>query len=147
MNRVIIALGSNLGDRTQNLKHALTHLPFIDKLSDAIETEALLLPDSPDSWNIPYLNQVASGNYHDSPQELLILLKSIEAKMGRPSRYPRFSPRIIDLDILIFGKLNITTDQLTIPHPELFNRNFAENLARQIEPELIEFASMNTTHH
>lgn len=146
MTRVVIGLGSNLGDRHKNLALAVGELGFIDKTSSIIQTKALLLSDSPPEWDIKYLNQVASGDFDGTPLELLTLLKQVEVKLGRPENHLRYSPRIIDLDILIFGDLRIEETNLKIPHPEFWNRDFCHKLAYEIEPKLVEVARLSKSH-
>lgn len=131
---VVISLGTNLGDRLNNLRKAIdamrcTCLRNI-KTSIVIETEAILPANAPDSWNIPYLNMVVSGETDFSPMDLLCELKKIERSLGRPEVYEVWSPRIIDLDILLYDDIRLNTEKLTIPHKELNNRPFFLHLMR-----------------
>jgi len=124
---VILGLGSNVGERGEMLDAALLALkPILKnmKLSKRYETPALLLPGSPKEWDIPFLNMAVAGDCDLGPQELLTALKKIESDMGRIDR-GRWAPREIDLDILAYDDLEIREVNLTIPHPELFNRHFA----------------------
>ena len=135
-----IGLGSNLGDRLKNLESAAQHIkkqgfPVL-KASPVYETPALLPPTKEADWNRPFLNgviQVDSGN--KSPLELLHFLKSIEKNLGR-QQSPRWAPRVIDLDILLFGKERINTLELKIPHPEIMNRNFVLAPLKDLNPSL-----------
>ena len=123
---IIIGIGSNVGARESMLDAALEYLSaHLDAMhtSRRYETPALLLPGSPPEWNMPFLNMAASGMCDLPPEELLAALKKIEAQMGRIDR-GRWAPREIDLDILAYHDLEITTPSLTIPHAELLNRHF-----------------------
>lgn len=137
MVRVIIGLGSNLGNKEQNILNAIDKMDFLGniKKSDFFYSEALLLKDSDPSWNIPYVNAAVSGDANLSPEELLKALKSIESNMGRDLEAPRFSPRIIDLDILFYGNQSILLKNIVIPHFDFYNREFAYAPVKQIEPE------------
>jgi 2-amino-4-hydroxy-6-hydroxymethyldihydropteridine diphosphokinase len=137
MVRVIIGLGSNLGNKEQNILNAIDKMDFLSsiKKSDFFYSEALLLKDSDPSWNIPYVNAAVSGDINLSPEDLLKALKSIENNMGRDLEAPRFSPRIIDLDILFYGNQSILLKNITIPHFDFYNREFAYVPVKQIEPE------------
>lgn len=136
MTRVIIGLGSNLGNREENLVNAVNKMNFLSntKFSDFFYSEALLLPDSKEEWNMPYVNAALSGECSLEPEELLRKLKSIESSMGRDLSAPRFSPRIIDLDILFYGDRSILLKNIAIPHFDFYNREFAYIPTRQIEP-------------
>lgn len=129
---VYISLGSNLGNRINNLRTASNIL--IERylhnsvFSIVIETEPILPKNSVPSWNKNFLNMIIAGDSKISPSELIVALKSIEFKMGRSKTYKRWSPRIIDLDILIWEGFEIKSPQLVIPHPELTNRPFLHHL-------------------
>jgi 2-amino-4-hydroxy-6-hydroxymethyldihydropteridine diphosphokinase/dihydropteroate synthase len=127
-----ISLGSNLGNRINNLRTAAnliaTRYLRNSFFSIILETESILPENAPVSWNKPFLNMIIAGETDLSPNELLIALKSIESEMGRSEPYERWSPRIIDLDILIWDNIEIHSPKLTIPHPELNNRPFFHHL-------------------
>lgn len=129
---ILISLGTNLGNRLKNLQLAVEQIKkrclYNIKLSIVIETEALLLPGSPSDWNIPYLNMIVSGETHLSPEDLLKELKTIELELGRPKEYPKWAPRIIDLDILKYNDISLHTENLTLPHPGLKDRDFLKHL-------------------
>lgn len=93
-----------------------------------LETEAILPEHAKADWNKPFLNMIIGGETHLSPKELLNELKNIEREMGRPEAYARWSPRIIDLDILLYNDLIVDTAELTIPHKEIKNRLFLKHL-------------------
>lgn len=124
-----IGLGSNLGDRLANLEAAARALlahPDARQLTagPVFMTPALLPPNAPDSWNIPYLNSVLGFDWQGTPQTLLATLKNIESALGRVAA-ERWAPRVIDLDILLFGNDHVADSDLQIPHYGLYGRSFA----------------------
>ena len=136
VHSVYIALGSNLGDRQENITQALRLLrahPQIKVLavSDLIQTSAVGGPaDSP-----AYLNGAAQLETTLTPQGLLDVLLGIEAQLGRVRR-TQCEPRLIDLDILIYDQLVIATSTLKIPHPLLQQRRFVLQPLAQLAPDL-----------
>ncbi len=131
MTKVYIALGSNLGNRINNLRLAVMKLKdLLSNLKESIliETEALLLDGMPDNWRRNYLNMVVSTDTDITPKDLLLRLKSIEMEIGRDITYAKWSPRVVDLDILLYGDAVIQNENLTIPHKELKNRPFLQHL-------------------
>ena len=133
MSTVYIGLGSNLGDRRQNLSQALNlisqHVEII-KLSSVYETEPVGYTRQP-----LFLNTVCCASTEQSPEQLLILFKEIEAMMGRTPSFTN-SPRIIDIDILFYDNKTISTPELTIPHPRITERAFVLVPMLEIAPEL-----------
>ncbi len=130
---VYISLGSNEGCRINFLRQAVSLLKEKKCLKNihpsvVVETKALLPKDAPKLWDKNYYNAVVRGKSTTSPQDLLKKLKQIECEMGRSLEHQKWSPRIIDLDILLFGQLKIKTKDLTLPHPELKNRIFFQHL-------------------
>ena len=124
---VYISLGSNLGDRFHNLEQAIKEIVKkgfkLLKISPVYETKALLPSKAEAGWDQPFLNAVIVINCEENPVQLLHHLKIIEKQLGRKPG-PRWSPRIIDLDILLFGEEKVDTPELKIPHPEITNRDF-----------------------
>ncbi len=122
MALVYLGLGSNIGNRRKNIKRALSLLSKysvkIRKVSKIIETDPVGLKKQP-----KFLNTVARLSTDLSPIKLLRKVKEIEKDMGRKSSL-RFGPRIIDLDILIYGNLKLKSKELTIPHPRMSQRDF-----------------------
>ena len=123
-----IGLGSNVGNRLQNLEQAVKEMTnaglSILKVSPVYENPALLPPKVPEEWNHLFLNATAQIQCDKkTPEQLLSVLKTIEKKLGR-GKNPKWAPRTIDLDILLFDKKIINTPQLKVPHPELKKRNF-----------------------
>ena len=137
--RAGIALGSNLGDRLQNLRagrDAVLRLPGVSApllASRIYETEPV--GTGPDAG--AFLNTVIEVEFTGQPHELLIGLQTIEAAMGRPSKRPRNAPRTLDLDILYVGNLVLANDEIVIPHPRLHIRRFVLQPLHDIRPELL----------
>ena len=137
---VFLGLGSNLngpwGGRRANLKKSLElllRLPGVELrvLSSFYETEPLGPKDQG-----RFVNAAAEIRTGEGPEELLDELQAVEEAMGRV-RQERWGPRIIDLDILIWGERMIETKRLTIPHPELTRREFVLAPLAEIAPGLI----------
>jgi len=121
MTQVFIALGTNLGERQQNLanarEHINRHLPILDT-SSVHETAPWGFTDQPE-----FLNQVLRCETALPPHTLLHLLKSIEADIGRTPSF-RYGPRLIDLDLVAYGQLILESPRLKIPHPRMHERRF-----------------------
>jgi 2-amino-4-hydroxy-6-hydroxymethyldihydropteridine diphosphokinase/dihydropteroate synthase len=107
----------------------------------------LLLDNAPASWDINYFNAVVVGKTDDSPMDLLAKIKRIEKKMGRDLEAPRWSPRIIDIDIIYYGNEKIATEQLTIPHREIKNRDFLQFLLAEVGCEIPENEKMDVNNY
>jgi 2-amino-4-hydroxy-6-hydroxymethyldihydropteridine diphosphokinase len=123
---VWIGLGSNIGNRAQHLDAAIDALAGIMdgiRCSGRYETPALLPKDAPEDWNIPFLNQVVSGETRLEPLPLLERLQQLETTLGRQRRGV-WGPREIDLDILAYGERTLQSDQLTLPHSQMHRRAF-----------------------
>jgi len=134
MVEVFIAIGSNLGNRESNIRTALQFLRekvTVLKISSTYETEPMYVEDQ--NW---FLNSVAKIETDMSPIELLRYLKDVERRMGREKR-PRYSPRIIDLDILFYGKQVVIQNDLMIPHPKIQERRFVLVPLVEIEPDYV----------
>ncbi len=118
-----VALGSNLGDRAGHLAYArerLAALPRTRLLKQSRVEETAPLGPVPQG---PYLNQMVLLETGLEPADLLAALHAIEAERGRERRV-RWGPRTLDLDIVRFGDRAVREPELTIPHPELPNREF-----------------------
>jgi 2-amino-4-hydroxy-6-hydroxymethyldihydropteridine diphosphokinase len=133
-HEVYIALGSNIGDRTENLANALTRL---HRFLEVIE-KSFIYETPP--WGVleqpAFLNQVIRGTTRLSPIELLDSLKRVENEMGR-LKTVRNGPRIIDLDILLYDDLQISNPNLTIPHTRMCERAFVLVPLAEITPKRI----------
>jgi 2-amino-4-hydroxy-6-hydroxymethyldihydropteridine diphosphokinase len=121
--RVYVAVGSNLGDRAAHLAYArarLAALPRTRMLRESRVEETAPLGPVPQG---PYLNQMVLLETALEPAELLRLLHAIEAERGRV-RLVRWGPRTLDLDIVRYGDRVERGSDLTLPHPELPQRDF-----------------------
>jgi len=131
--RVFLGLGSNLGNREAYLRTALTALASvvaIDAISSIYETEPVGYSDQP-----RFLNAVCSGTTALEPLALLCAIKQIERDLGRTPTI-RYGPRLIDIDILLYGDLILDTPKLQIPHPRLVERAFMLLPLMEIAPDL-----------
>lgn len=124
VTRCYVALGTNLGDRLLNLAEARRRLALLgDHLAGpVVETDALLPPGDP-TPQPRYLNSVDQLDTTLQPLALFHQLKRIERQMGRVST-TRWAPRIIDLDLVLFGDEVIQTPELIVPHPAMHQRRF-----------------------
>lgn len=130
---VYLALGTNLGDRWRNLQTAVSLLrPFVTvtAVSPVYETKPWGVTDQPD-----FLNLCLVGQTSLLPEALLAQCKAIEQQMGRQKTI-RFGPRLIDVDILFYGRLRLETPRLQIPHPRLPERDFVLVPLAEIAPLL-----------
>lgn len=133
---IYLGLGSNLGDRQQNMSRAIdimSNSVDIRKVSSFYETEPVGYAHQP-----RFLNAVCEAATSLSPDELLAVLKDIEVDLGREPTFAN-GPRPIDIDILFYGDRVIESPTLTIPHPRLEGRAFllvplAEIAANLIHP-------------
>ena len=138
--RTYLGLGSNLGDRHANLVRAIELLAQrslrVERVSPVVESPALLPDGALPEWNRPYLNLAVACETEASPPALREWSKEIERRLGRKPG-PRWSPRPMDIDILLWGNEHWLDDTLTIPHPELRERNFVLTPMVALEPRLI----------
>jgi len=129
--RAVIALGSNLGNRELNIDSAVAELAKIVEvthLSTNHETDPVGGPEQP-----KYLNAIAIAETHLEPRELLNTMLEIEDKLGR-KREIHWGPRIIDLDLIVFGDEVIDTQNLVLPHPRAHLRKFVLEPWLEIDP-------------
>ena len=127
-----LGLGSNLGDRQANLDKALALLSErlrLVKISSIYDSESVGEIEQP-----RFLNLVCEASTFLPPQGLLALAKGIEIRMGRIG--PTGAPRIIDIDVLLYGDQAIETLELTIPHPRFHQRAFVLVPLFEIAPDL-----------
>ena len=135
MESVFLGLGSNLGDRVETIrktKEMVSSIPGVSLVSSSslYETEPVGISDQP-----MFVNAVLEIEADLSPRELFLKLKDIEAKLGR-RKTVRWGPRIIDIDILLFGDRIVEERDLTIPHPEMTKRGFVLVPLCEIAPEI-----------
>ena len=132
---VYIGIGSNLGNREENCESAIRllteHGITVTKRSSMIETEPWGVKEQPKFINMAVEVETGLG-----PEELLHLLKKIEAAIGRrPTTH--WGPRVIDLDILLYDDLVLKTPRLEIPHPGIIMRDFVLKPLAEIAPDKI----------
>jgi 2-amino-4-hydroxy-6-hydroxymethyldihydropteridine diphosphokinase len=132
-----IGLGSNLGDREATLRRALARLNAtlgvrVVAVSSFRETDPVGFTEQP-----KFVNAVAAVETELDPRALLETLLSIERAMGRTRDGPRFGPRTIDLDLLLFGDEVVDEPGLRVPHPRLHERTFVLEPLAELEPGLI----------
>ena len=133
---VFIGLGSNMGDRRLHLHNALSYLERAAEIqlintSPFLETPPWGKTDQPD-----FINAVSEIRTGFSPDELLEFLKQGELLLGRTPT-ERWGPRVIDMDILMFGSRIINDTDLIIPHKELTNRRFVLEPLLELHSELV----------
>ncbi len=141
MVEVYLALGSNLGDRAQNLEAAIAGLSdFVDvtRVSPTYQTEPKYVEDQPQFFNL-----VVAGRTEIASSDLLASVKALETSLGRvPSE--RYGPRLIDIDIIFYGDELIDLPDLIVPHPGLAERAFVLRPLADIGPTKRHPASGNT---
>jgi 2-amino-4-hydroxy-6-hydroxymethyldihydropteridine diphosphokinase len=119
-----LGLGSNIGDRGENIARAIgalgRHGVVVEATSSLYETEPVgEVLDQPD-----FLNAAARVVTTLEPLELLDACKGVEAELGRDFGGPRHGPRPIDIDLLLLGDIELRHERLTLPHPEIRTRHF-----------------------
>ena len=137
MATLYLSLGTNLGDRPNNLKSALELIAFqvgtVKAESDVIET---------DPWGFEsanrFLNMVVKVETNLQPLEALHITQDIERKLGRSQKSVngQYHDRIIDIDLLMYDNITMSTPELTLPHPRMYQRDFVMKPLSQIAPEL-----------
>ncbi len=134
MHTIYLALGTNLGDRMDNLHRAVAALSptlRVTGLSSVYETPPWGYADQP-----AFLNMALAGETDLEPLALIVFLKKLETDLGREKTF-RNGPRIIDIDILFYDDLIFEQAELTIPHPRLHERAFVLVPLNDIAPELM----------
>jgi 2-amino-4-hydroxy-6-hydroxymethyldihydropteridine diphosphokinase len=129
---VYLGLGSNLGDRAANLAAAIEKLRALGEVtavSDFYETEPIEVADQP--W---FLNAALALETELMPRQLMRRILAVEQSMGRKRMQPK-GPRLIDIDVLLFGNSIIATPQLTVPHPGMHERRFVLEPLAAIAPD------------
>lgn len=135
MARIYLSLGSNIGDRAGNIARAIAalgaHGVRVTRESSLYETEPVELRAQ--DW---FLNSVVEGETTLGPQELLNALLSIERSLGRERRVLK-GPRAIDMDILLYGDVDLHTREIDIPHPRMGERRFVLVPLAEIAPKVV----------
>jgi 2-amino-4-hydroxy-6-hydroxymethyldihydropteridine diphosphokinase len=142
LHTVYLSLGSNLGDRLEHLRRALTALQEaglqISRVSAVYETEPVGLRSQP--W---FLNVVAEAQTEMFPVQLLDCAQGIEIRLGR-RRLLEQGPRTIDIDLLLYGDFRIRSERLIVPHPRMEERRFVLQPMSDLSPGLRHPVSRHT---
>jgi 2-amino-4-hydroxy-6-hydroxymethyldihydropteridine diphosphokinase len=129
-----LSLGSNVGNREANLRAAIAALPTaglrVVQVSSIYETQPVDYLEQ--AW---FLNSVVEGQTHVPALDLLHGLRGIETRMGSKKEFPK-GPRLIDIDILLYGDETIETPELQVPHPRMMQRRFVLTPLAEIAPQL-----------
>jgi 2-amino-4-hydroxy-6-hydroxymethyldihydropteridine diphosphokinase len=136
LTRAFVGLGANLGDRERTLRTALDLLARrpgirVRRVSAFRETAPVGYVDQPD-----FLNAAAEVETTLGARELLDELLGVERSLGRSRDGPRFGPRTIDLDLLLYGDAMLDEPGLKVPHPRLYERRFALESLAELDPGL-----------
>ncbi len=139
MHKVFIGIGSNIGNRLVHLQEAMDLLMEIEDTSVCAVSSIYMTEPIGETEQHRFYNGVLLLKTPLSPEDLRRRCKTIEQNLGRPDTYPRWSPRVIDLDILLYDGLCLSTETLSIPHPELPHRKFVLipllDIANPLHPE------------
>jgi 2-amino-4-hydroxy-6-hydroxymethyldihydropteridine diphosphokinase len=137
MPRAYVGLGANLGEREGALRAALAALDATDGIQ-VVAVSTFRETDPVDYLDQPrFLNAAAALDTTLAPRELLDALLEVERSLGRTREGPRFGPRTIDLDLLLYGGESFDESGLTVPHPRLHVRAFALEPLAELDPGLI----------
>lgn len=137
MTTVYLSLGSNMGDRRENIARAIRELEphgvRVTRQSSLYETEPFDVPAElrNQAW---FLNSVLEAETDLSPEQLMLVLLDIERSLGRERRVPK-GPRLIDIDILLFGSQVVHSPDVEIPHPRTAQRRFVLVPFSEIAPD------------
>jgi len=131
-----LGLGSNVGDSEGHLRAALQLLPVQGVQILAVSSTWVTEPvgeilDQPDFLNAAVRVRTSLG-----PEQLLDACKAVEAERGRQFDLPRHSPRPLDVDLLLLDEIELVTDRLTLPHPQVRNRRFVLAPLLELDPNL-----------
>ena len=137
MARAYVGLGANIGSRRTTLKRALELLGSeegieVVAVSSFRETDPVGFLDQP-----RFLNAAAALETELTPRELLERLLAVERALGRTREGPRFGPRTVDLDLLVYGDARVDEPGLEVPHPRLHERRFALEPLAELDPGLV----------
>jgi len=130
--KAYVGVGANLGDREETIRAAIRLLgDEVAAVSSLRETEPWGYADQP-----PFLNGALLLETERPPRALLDRLLQVERELGRTRDGPRYGPRTIDLDLLLYGDLVVDEPGLQVPHPRLHERAFALEPLLDLDPEL-----------
>ena len=136
IRELYIGIGSNLNDPLQQVNNAIEKISNLAKFNN-LKVSSLYesLPMGPQDQN-NYINCVVMFRSGESPEDILLLLKDIESLMGREKSHVRWSERIIDLDIILYGDLIYHSETLSIPHKNVSERAFVLQPLLDINPDI-----------
>jgi 2-amino-4-hydroxy-6-hydroxymethyldihydropteridine diphosphokinase len=131
---ILLAIGSNVGDRVEECEHALHFIASQVTDPAQIRTSSLWETDPVGPSETPYLNAVIKATTNHTPLEWLTAIKQYEASRGRDLNAPRWSAREIDIDILMLGLEPLDHPELQLPHKEMTQRLFVLLPLQEVEP-------------
>ena len=137
--RTAVALGSNLGDRLENLQAARRQILQLDEVHPPILSSGIYQTDPVDCERdaSKFLNAVVEFDYDGDPGQLLEQLARIEESLGRKRDHQKNVSRTIDIDLLYCGDRQIDNERLQLPHPRMHLRKFVLQPLTDIQPDLI----------
>jgi 2-amino-4-hydroxy-6-hydroxymethyldihydropteridine diphosphokinase len=137
--RTAVALGSNLGDRLENLQAARRQIIQLDEVHPPILSSGIYETDPVDCERdaSKFLNAVVEFDYDGDPGQLLEQLARIEESLGRKRDHQKNVSRTIDIDLLYCGDRQIDNERLQLPHPRMHLRKFVLQPLTDIQPDLI----------
>ena len=133
--RVFVGLGANLGDATRAVRRAIEALSKLPG-TRLVAASSLYRSAPVDAAGPEYVNAVAELQSSLEPSELLLALQALEQESGRERPY-RNAPRTLDLDLLLVGQQQLSTPELTLPHPRLHERAFVLRPLLELDPALV----------
>jgi len=134
---VYLGVGSNLGNREENIRKAFSILDETDGITvKTVSSLYVTEPVGPVTGQDDFYNVAAEIETSLKPRELLACANSVEQSLGRV-RGERWGPRTVDIDILLWEDMIVDEDELTIPHPEMTRRAFVLKPLAEIAPEVI----------
>lgn len=128
-----VGIGSNLGDPVMRVRAAIDALAALGRVraSSLYRSEPLGDPDQP--W---YVNAVCELRTDLAPEALLVELRGLERRAGRPERRMHWGPRVLDLDLLLYDQVEVASKTLQVPHPRYHERRFVLEPLAELAPEL-----------
>lgn len=131
---IYLSLGTNIGNRADNLKQAISSLP--PQMTVKAKSKVYETPPWGYTEQDNFLNQVVKTSTYLEPEPLLKHIKRLEVALGRKATF-RYGPRLIDIDILFYDDLVLDTPPLVVPHPHLHERGFVLLPMMDIAPDLV----------
>jgi len=137
MEQAFLSLGSNIGDREENLHRCLQYLRSDYRIT--VKAVSSFYETKPEGYlhQLDFINAAVMILTVYRPLELLSVVKKIEQRMGRKTTFVN-GPRVIDIDIILYGTESLQTAELTIPHPRCHQREFVLRPLREIAPDAAE---------